>query len=232
MRVNKEESSSQWCPGWRLNHLPGQPVPMLDNPFSEVKFPNIQSKPPLAQLEAISSHPIPCYLGEETDPHLSTTSFQAVVESHKVSPQPPFRQTKQPQLPQPLLIRLLLQTLHQLRCPSLDTLQHLNVPLGVGGPKLNTVFESLVCSGRLGHHLPEQWATATKARSAHCQLYRWSARQIISVAGGTDGARWKAVQLTSDGGSFRELGRVSEEGETGSADGFQAVFVTLSGSHY
>ncbi|KAK4820403.1 hypothetical protein QYF61_026239, partial [Mycteria americana] len=111
--------------GWQLNHFPGQPVPMLDNPFSEEKFPNIQSKPPLAQLEAISSCPTTCYLGEETDPHLSTTSFQA----------------KQSQLPQPLLIRLLLQTLHQLRCPSLDTLQHLNVPLVVGGPKLNTVFE-------------------------------------------------------------------------------------------
>ncbi|KAK4806937.1 hypothetical protein QYF61_027304 [Mycteria americana] len=90
--------------GWRLNHFPGQPVPMLDNPFGEVKFPNIQSKPPLAQFEAISSRPISCYLGEETDPHLSTASFQ-------------------------------------LRCPSLDTLQHLNVSLVVRGPKLNTVFE-------------------------------------------------------------------------------------------
>ncbi|KAK4823737.1 hypothetical protein QYF61_006006 [Mycteria americana] len=48
---------------------------------------------------------------------------------------------KQPQFPQPLLIRLLLQTLHQLCCPSLDTLQHLNVSLVVKGPKLNTVFE-------------------------------------------------------------------------------------------
>ncbi|KAK4831414.1 hypothetical protein QYF61_017545 [Mycteria americana] len=48
---------------------------------------------------------------------------------------------KQPQLPQLLLIRLLLQTLPQLRCPSLDTLQHLNVSLVVRSPKLNTVFE-------------------------------------------------------------------------------------------
>ncbi|KAK4820658.1 hypothetical protein QYF61_002862 [Mycteria americana] len=123
--------------GWRLNHFPGQPVPMLDNPFREVKFPNIQSKPPLAQSEAISSHPITCYLGEETDPHLSTTSFQA----------------KQPQFPQPLLIRLVLQTLHQLRCPSLDTLQHLNVSLVVRGPKLNTVFEVWPHQCRVqGHH--------------------------------------------------------------------------------
>ncbi|KAK4830637.1 hypothetical protein QYF61_012480 [Mycteria americana] len=65
--------------GWRLNHFPGQPVPMLDNPLGEEKFPNIQSKPPLEQLEAISSCPIACYLGEETDPHLSTTSFQGTM---------------------------------------------------------------------------------------------------------------------------------------------------------
>ncbi|KAK4810530.1 LOW QUALITY PROTEIN: hypothetical protein QYF61_004493 [Mycteria americana] len=102
------QTSFKYLQGWRLNHFPGQPVPMLDNPFSEEKFPNIQFKPPLAKLETISSCPITCYLGEETDPHLSTTSFQ---------------------------------TLHQLCCPSLDTLQHLNVSLGVGGPKLNTVFE-------------------------------------------------------------------------------------------
>ncbi|KAK4817040.1 hypothetical protein QYF61_026166 [Mycteria americana] len=121
--------------------LPWAACTMPDNPFSEVTFPNIQSKPPLAQLEAISSHPITCYLGEETDPHLSTTSFQAVVESDKVSPQPPFLQAEQPQLPQPLPISLVLQTLHQLRCPSLDTLQPLNVSLVVRGPKLNTVFE-------------------------------------------------------------------------------------------
>ncbi|KAK4829570.1 hypothetical protein QYF61_005239 [Mycteria americana] len=137
------QTSFKYFQEWRLNHFPGQPVPMLDNPFSKVKFPNIQSKPPLVQLEAISSRPIACYLGEETDPHLSTNSFQVVVESDKVSPQPPFLQAKQPQFPQPLLIRLVLQTLHQLRCPSLDTLQHLHVSLVVRGPKLNTVFEFL-----------------------------------------------------------------------------------------
>ncbi|KAK4816046.1 hypothetical protein QYF61_011054 [Mycteria americana] len=134
-------TSFKYFQGWQLNHFPGQPGPVLENPFSEDIFPNTQSKPPLVQLEAVSSRPITCYLGEETDPHLATTSFQVVVESNKVSPQPPFLQAKQPQFPQPLLIRLVLQTLHQLRCPSLDTLQHLNVSLVVGSPKLNTVFE-------------------------------------------------------------------------------------------
>ncbi|KAK4832683.1 hypothetical protein QYF61_025144 [Mycteria americana] len=135
------QTSFKYLQGWRLHHFPGQPVPMLDNPLSEEIFPNIQSKPPLEQLEAICSHPATCYLEEETDPHLPTPSFQVVEESDKVSPQPPFLQAKQPQLPQPLLISLVLQTLPQLRCPSLDTLQPLNVSLVVGGPKLNTGFE-------------------------------------------------------------------------------------------
>ncbi|KAK4819755.1 hypothetical protein QYF61_010890 [Mycteria americana] len=55
----------------------------------------------------------------------------AAVESDEVSPQPPSLQAEQPQGPQPLPISLVLQTLPQLRCPSLDTLQHLNVSLGV-----------------------------------------------------------------------------------------------------
>ena len=70
---------------------------MLDNPFGEEIFTNIQSKPPLVQLEAVSSHPIASYLIEETDPHLATPSFQVVVESDKVSPQPPLLQAEQPQ---------------------------------------------------------------------------------------------------------------------------------------
>ncbi|GAB0178602.1 hypothetical protein GRJ2_000325500 [Grus japonensis] len=49
---------------------------MIDNPSGEEILPNIQSKPPLAQLEAISSSPIAYYLGEETNTHLATTSCQ------------------------------------------------------------------------------------------------------------------------------------------------------------
>lgn len=53
---------------------------MPDNPFSKEIFPNIKSKPRLAQLEAISSRPIARYLEEETSPYPSTSSFQAVIE--------------------------------------------------------------------------------------------------------------------------------------------------------
>ncbi|KAK4819901.1 hypothetical protein QYF61_014636 [Mycteria americana] len=68
-------------------------------------------------------------------------TLSAAVESDEVSPQPPFLQAEQPQVPQPLPISLVLQTLPQLRCPSLDTLQPLNVSLVARGPTLNTAFE-------------------------------------------------------------------------------------------
>lgn len=58
-------------------YTPGQPVPMLDHPFNEEAFPNIQ-------LEAISSHPVACKLGEETSPHLGPASFQVIVGRGKV----------------------------------------------------------------------------------------------------------------------------------------------------
>ena len=57
--------------------------------------PNIHSKPPLVQLKAVPSCPITCYLGRETDTHITTTSFQVVVERDKVSPQTPLLQAKQ-----------------------------------------------------------------------------------------------------------------------------------------
>ena len=52
------------------------------------------------QLEAIGSCPIARYLGEETNTYLTRTSFQVVLGSNKVPPQPSLLQTKQPQLPQ------------------------------------------------------------------------------------------------------------------------------------
>ncbi|KAK4811398.1 hypothetical protein QYF61_003397 [Mycteria americana] len=147
------QTAFKYPQGWGLNHCPGQPGPVLDHPFSEVTFPHIQSKPPLL---------LP---GRRDRPHLSTPSFQAVVESDEVSPQPPFLQAEQPQVPQPLPISLVLQTLPQLRCPSLDTLQPLNVSLVVRGPTLNTAFEVRPhqcrvqghghCPSPAGHTIPD-----------------------------------------------------------------------------
>ena len=73
-----------------LHHLCGQPIPVPDHPFRKVVFPNVQPEPSLAQLEAIPSSPITSHMREEADPQLTTTSFQVVIESNKVSPEPPL----------------------------------------------------------------------------------------------------------------------------------------------
>ena len=93
------------------------------------------SSSPLVQLVAISLGSL-CCLGEEAKPLLITTSLQEAVECNKVSSEPPLLQTEQSQLPQPLLVRLVLQTPHQLCCPSLDTFFLL-----VKGPKPSTVLK-------------------------------------------------------------------------------------------
>ena len=93
------------------------------SPLSEEKFfPKIQPEPPLVQLRATTSHPITCYMREEADSHLTRASFQLVVESYKVSPEPFTLHTKQSQLLHLFLTRLVLQTPHQLFCSSLDML--------------------------------------------------------------------------------------------------------------
>jgi len=84
---------------------------------------------------------ISTYAGEEVNPHLATTSLQAVLESNMVSHEPPLLHTKQSQFPWLLPIRPVLQTHHQLHCPSLDMFQALVVFLVVGGPKINTVVK-------------------------------------------------------------------------------------------
>ena len=106
----------------------------------EVVFPNVQPESSLAQLEAIPSSPITIHMREEADAQLTTTSLQVVIESNMVSPEPPLLQTEQSQLLQPLLIRPVLQTPHQLCCPPLDMLQGLDVFLAVRDPKLGTVL--------------------------------------------------------------------------------------------
>lgn len=62
--------------------------------------------------------PVTCYLGEELDSHLAAPSYQGVVENKKVTPGPSLLQVKT-QLPQPLLITLVIQPLPQLCCPPL-----------------------------------------------------------------------------------------------------------------
>ncbi|KAK4824396.1 hypothetical protein QYF61_014056 [Mycteria americana] len=97
-------------------------------------------KDSLRQLEGMVQQDPKHYLHESVLFNL-TTMYELESSRSMQKKQALLEAAKQSQFPQPLLIRLVLQTLHQLRCPSLYTLQYLNIPLVVGGPKLNTVFQ-------------------------------------------------------------------------------------------
>ncbi|KAK4814456.1 hypothetical protein QYF61_018554 [Mycteria americana] len=110
----------------------------------------------------------PVALAQDVTTCLEDALGEAVVESDEVSPQPPFLQAEQPQVPQPLPISLVLQTLPQLRCPSLDTLQPLKVSLGVRGPTLNTAFE--VTKTILAFHRAEEAAFSGREQELFAQF--------------------------------------------------------------
>lgn len=66
----------------QFHHWPGQLVPGFNHSFSAEIFPNVQPKTPLAQPEAVCSHPVACYLEGETEPYpniwyLNTPAFKA-----------------------------------------------------------------------------------------------------------------------------------------------------------
>lgn len=71
------------------HHCPGQPGEGLGNIFSEEISSNIQTKPPLEQFEVIVSHPVPVPC--EQSPTLpGCPSFQGVIDSQEIPPEPPF----------------------------------------------------------------------------------------------------------------------------------------------
>lgn len=79
-----------------LHYFPGQPFPVLDKHFCEDFSPISNLNLSWSTLKQFPL--VPCYLGEK--PYLATTSFQGIAKSNKVSSEPPFIQTTQPQLPQ------------------------------------------------------------------------------------------------------------------------------------
>jgi len=54
---------------------------MSDHSFGTEVFPNIQSKPPLMQLEAIDSHPIASYVEEDSQ---ALSILQRIPRHHKM----------------------------------------------------------------------------------------------------------------------------------------------------
>ncbi|KAK4821936.1 hypothetical protein QYF61_004940 [Mycteria americana] len=94
-----------------------------------------------------------------------TTSIALPLSTDVVTPSEKATRLNNPRSLSRSPISLVLQTLPQLRCPSLDTLQPLNVSLVVGGPTLNTAFEVRPhqcpvqghdhCPSPAGHAIPD-----------------------------------------------------------------------------
>ncbi|RMB89921.1 hypothetical protein DUI87_33695 [Hirundo rustica rustica] len=132
-----------------------------------------------------------CCLEKETNPHLTTTTLQEVVESDKVTSESPLLQAKERQLPQPLLTGLVFQVPHQPCCPPLDALKHLNVLPKLRDPELDTALQVWPHQCRVegkndlpapaGHTIPDpgQVPLAFLATWAHC----WLMSSLLSISG-------------------------------------------------
>lgn len=80
-------------------HFPRQTLPMLDHALCEEILPKSPIETSPGATGAIPLHLISCHLRKEANTLLAASSFQVVVESSKVSPQPAVLQTSQPQVP-------------------------------------------------------------------------------------------------------------------------------------
>ena len=54
--------------GWRLNHLAGEPIAVLNHFTCKEVFPDILPKLTLVQPKVISPHPVTCHQWEKTSP--------------------------------------------------------------------------------------------------------------------------------------------------------------------
>lgn len=91
--------SSKYLQRWWLNCFPEQLLQWFTAPLVKKFFPNSQPKPPLLNPEVISTCLISCFLGDDTNPHVSNFLSGSCrrVRNH---PEPSFLHTKPPQFPQ------------------------------------------------------------------------------------------------------------------------------------
>lgn len=68
---------SAWC----SDHFPGKPIPMSNHPLKKNPFSNIQPKPSLTQLQAVSSSPVPGHyrVCPSSFPHEEAIHFDEVL---------------------------------------------------------------------------------------------------------------------------------------------------------
>jgi len=138
----------EYLQGWRLHHLPGQPVPVLGHSHSEKVFPDVQREPPVflrGNLLCFSLCPLPLVLSlGTTEKYLSLSSLHSPFRYLCTLIRSSLRllQAEQSQLPQPFIMGEMLQSLNHLCGPLLDSLQHVHVCLVLRNPELDTELQA------------------------------------------------------------------------------------------
>jgi len=113
----------EYLQGSRLHNLPGQPVPVLRHPQSKEVLPRVQMELLTLQFVPIAPCPVAGHHWKESGPILLTPSLKIFRGVYKIPSQPSLLQAKQAQLPQPFLVREMLQSPNHLHSPPLDPLQ-------------------------------------------------------------------------------------------------------------
>lgn len=90
MSLSATSTSLTYFHGQGLHHFPGWPVAMLEHPIHREILPLLKSRPPLTLLEAIFLCSITFHLRKEANILLTATSFENVVQTFEVTPQPPL----------------------------------------------------------------------------------------------------------------------------------------------
>ena len=78
------QAAFEYLHGWRLHHLPGQPVPVLGHPDSAEAFPDVQRDPPVPQFVLMASGPIPGHPWAEPGCVLSAPSLQVSTRAGEI----------------------------------------------------------------------------------------------------------------------------------------------------
>jgi len=90
--------------GWRLHTLPVQPLPVLDNPCSQMVLTCVQKKFPVFQFVPIALYCITGHHWKESGALIFILSCQIFIHIDKIPPEPYHLQAEQSQLSQTLLV--------------------------------------------------------------------------------------------------------------------------------
>ena len=81
---NHVQTAFEHLQGWRLDNLPGQPVPVLSHSHCKKVFPDVQREPPVFQVVPIASGPVAGHHWEEPGSVFFAPSWQVFISIDEI----------------------------------------------------------------------------------------------------------------------------------------------------